>query len=93
MEDPELDLPAADLAGCEVELEEWERLRVRDYWEAVIADELGGPPLQGSCAAEPDIDEDVRLQRSERPEARTVLRRIAGTDSSTLLPPDLGEAA
>jgi hypothetical protein len=33
--------PAAELADAEVELPEWDRLRVRDYWDAVIAEELG----------------------------------------------------
>lgn len=42
MHERDLEFPsAADLAAIEAELPEWERLRVRDYWDAVVSEELG----------------------------------------------------
>lgn len=48
--DVEMPSPAA-LADCEAVLPEWDRLAVRDYWDQVIAAELGAPVLRLS---EPD---------------------------------------
>ena len=47
---PEMPSPAT-LADCEATLQEWDRLAVRDYWDGVIAEELGAPL---SRVAEPD---------------------------------------
>lgn len=59
--------PSADeLATCEAELEDWERLAVRDYWAAVIAEELGAPEPQ----ARPSV------WRSMGPGERERLRQI-----------------
>lgn len=45
MHDRDLDIPsAAELADCEAELPEWDRLAVCDYWEAVVNEELGEEP-------------------------------------------------
>lgn len=45
MHERDLDVPsAAELADCEAELPEWDRIQVRDYWEAVVNEELGEDP-------------------------------------------------
>jgi hypothetical protein len=45
MQDPEIDEPsAAELASAVVALPEWDRLRVRDYYQALVAKELGCRP-------------------------------------------------
>lgn len=38
-------LSPAMLADCEAALSEWERLAVRDYWDAVVAEELAEVPV------------------------------------------------
>jgi hypothetical protein len=46
MDERDLDVPsAAELADCEAELPEWDRLRVRDHWDAVVSEELGEEPV------------------------------------------------
>ncbi len=51
MDDVDPNYPsAAELAAVEAELPEWERLRVRDYWDAVCVEEWGAP----SPHAEPE---------------------------------------
>lgn len=58
MQDPEnYDLSADALAAAETELPEWDRLRVRDHWDAVVASELGDEPV--SDAEEPERPSNV----------------------------------
>lgn len=45
MEDLSVDPSPAELALIEAELPEWERLAVRDYWDAVVDEEIGEVPL------------------------------------------------
>lgn len=72
MDEPDLDVPsAADLAAIEAELPEWDRLRVRDHWEAVIAEELDSPEPADELA-EP---EPTPLRHRRRTDA-TVLRLV-----------------
>lgn len=44
MDHLDADMPSpATLADCEATLPEWDRLAVRDYWDGVIAEEIGAP--------------------------------------------------
>lgn len=45
MEDLSVDPSPAELALIEAELPEWERLAVRDYWDAVVAEEITEVPV------------------------------------------------
>lgn len=45
MEDLSVDPSPAELALIEAELPEWERLAVRDYWDAVVAEEIAEVPV------------------------------------------------
>lgn len=88
----EIDPAATDLALCEAELEEWDELAVRDYWESVVAEELGASL---SRAAEPVVGsgERVRLRRYERRTGNTVLRLITSDVDGLASRPDAGMAA
>lgn len=79
MHELDLDVPsAADLASIEAELPEWDRLRVRDYWDAVIAEELGAPqpPAAPSGSSNLSSGDRVRARRHLRRANNTVLRRV-----------------
>lgn len=68
MHDRDLDVPsAAELADCEAELPEWDRLQVRDYWEAVVDEELGESPAPEEH--EPRTSA-LRVLRTDSPEPR-----------------------
>jgi hypothetical protein len=87
---------AAELAFCEAELEEWDRLEVRDYWGAVIAEELGATqhPASPFAWSEMGSGERARLRRYERRTGNTVLRLITNAaDASVASAPNSGEAA
>ena len=45
MEDLSIYPLPAELALVEAELPEWERLAVRDYWDAVVAEEMAEVPV------------------------------------------------
>ncbi|MBK0865482.1 hypothetical protein INP57_01520 [Saccharopolyspora sp. HNM0986] len=82
------------LADCESPLEEWERLSVRDYWEAVISEELGAPerPASPQVWSVMGSGERVRLRRYQRRAGNAVLRLVtAETDSPSAA--ERGEAA
>lgn len=66
-QDAEMPSPAI-LADCEAALPEWDRLAVRDYWDAVVAAELGSPVSQVSA---PD-----RAASSIRTAGRAVLHLV-----------------
>ncbi|GAA4613045.1 hypothetical protein [Saccharopolyspora hordei] len=89
--------PSADeLAFCEANLDEWDQLRVRDYWEAVVTAELGAPMGVASVyrwsAMGPG--EHTRIRRQQRRTDNRVLRLIATTvDNRAAEAPNLGEAA
>lgn len=95
MYEPDLDVPsAADLASIESELPEWDRLRVRDYWDAVVAEELGAPkPAVARCDwSKLGSGERVRLRRYQRRVGNAVLRLVTA-ESYALSTPERGEAA
>lgn len=88
------DIPAAELADCVEPLPEWDRLRVRDYWDAVVAEELGAPEPVASPETWSDLgsSERVRLRRYRRRTQNTVLRLVtAAVEDPAVL--DDGEAA
>ncbi|GAB2657144.1 hypothetical protein GCM10027271_14620 [Saccharopolyspora gloriosae] len=73
------DFSAIDLAFCEAALPEWDRLHVRDHWEAVVAEELGSPePLVAPFVwSELGSGERVRLRRYQRRVGNSVLRLVS----------------
>jgi hypothetical protein len=76
MDDRDLDGPnAAELAHCEAELPEWDRLRVRDYWEAVVSEELGEDPVP----EEREPTDDFQVLSSDDP-AWADVRESRGND-------------
>lgn len=87
---------AEELAMCESELPEWDRLAARDYWDAVIAEELGAPlsPASPFAWSELGPGERDRVRRYERRQEAKVLRLITSVaDESAESAPDFGEAA
>ncbi|TWF94424.1 hypothetical protein [Saccharopolyspora dendranthemae] len=66
----------AELANCEVELGEFEQEAVQDYWDQVIAEELGELPVAPFVWSELGAGERTRLRRYERREAGAALRLI-----------------
>ena len=79
MNEPAREVPsAAELAGIEAELPEEDRLRVRDYWEAVISEELGAPerPAAPQVWSVMGSGERVRLRRYQRRAGNAVLRLV-----------------
>ncbi|RKT84867.1 hypothetical protein SAMN05421805_10160 [Saccharopolyspora antimicrobica] len=88
---------AEELAFCEAELPEWERLSVRDYWDAVIAEELGAQVWPASPYAWSDLgpSEQTRLRRQQRRTNNAGLRLITVVTDRTPsdMAPNLGEAA
>lgn len=67
MDDVDPNYPsAAELAAVEAELPEWERLRVRDYWDAVCVEEWGAR----SPHAEPEAP--TRESTPDSAEVRTL---------------------
>lgn len=91
MEFHDVDWLGAELAYCEVELEEFEQEAVCSYWSQVIEEELGAvedevPPFAWS---ELGTGERALLRRRERRTGNTVLR-VAAADVSASNP---GEAA
>lgn len=85
---------ASELAFCEAALPEWDRLHVRDYWDAVVAVELGAPEPAASPGAWSAMGsgERVRLRRYER-RARNAVLRLVTADAETSSVPQYGEAA
>jgi hypothetical protein len=83
MQDPHIDEPsAAELASAVVELPEWDRLRVRDYYQALVAAELGcRPPASQAREREPGQTSGVVVP----------LFRVPGHEAPSV--PDSGEAA
>lgn len=82
------------LAACESPLEEWDRLSVRDYWEAVISEELGAPerPASPQVWSVMGSGERIRLRRYQRRAGNAVLRLVtAESDSPSAA--ERGEAA
>lgn len=68
MQDPEnYDLSADALAAAETELPEWDRFRVRDYWDAVVASELGEESV--SDVETPELPSNVVLLRPSSEDA------------------------
>ncbi|MCX2732504.1 hypothetical protein OOZ19_19875 [Saccharopolyspora sp. NFXS83] len=67
------------LADCEAPLEEWDRLHVRDHWDAVVAEELGSPEpvVTPYVWSEMGSGERVRLRRYQRRAGNTVLRLVS----------------
>ncbi|MEU6263899.1 hypothetical protein [Saccharopolyspora shandongensis] len=96
MYDPSINPSAEELAFCEAELQEWDRLTVRDYWDAVVAEELGAPQSPASPFAWSEMGpaERARLRRYERRAENTVLRLITtAADASSSSAPNSGEVA
>ena len=88
MEEPDLGVPSpADLAAIEAELPEWDRLRVRDHWDAVVAEELGAPEPPDAHADWSDLDtsDRVRLRRHQRRADNRTLRLITTAVESPVL--------
>lgn len=82
----------AELAFCEVELDEFEQQAVQSYWEQVIAEELGAVELPDTPFAWSELGagERTRLRRYERREVGAALRLITAEVDATS---DAGEAA
>ena len=82
------------LVDCEAPLEEWDRLHVRDHWDAVVAEELGSPePLVTPFTwSELGSGERVRLRRYQRRAGNTVLRLVSAAAEVPAVELD-GEAA
>lgn len=80
------DPSAEELTAMEAELPEWDRLRVRDYFDAVIAEELGAQQSPASPYTAPD------QSSVDKPSAVVLplFRDVPEPGSST---PDSGEAA
>lgn len=96
MDDLNFGPSAADLAAIESELPEWDRLAVRDYWETVIAEELGASEPVASRFAWSSMGsgERERVRRYERRTGNTVLRLVTEiADGSITSAPNTGEAA
>lgn len=97
MEDLDISPSAAELAATEAELPEWDRLAVRDHWEAVIAEELGAPQVPASPFAWSSLGpgEKERVRRYERREDAKVLRLITSDvdAASVVAAPCCGEVA
>lgn len=94
----------AELSDSTVELEEWDRLHVQDYWDAVITEELGAPlvndelePPQATTSpyewSTLGSGERVRLRRHQRRAENTALRTVATAADSIVSAPNPGEAA
>ncbi|WP_338602653.1 hypothetical protein [Saccharopolyspora sp. SCSIO 74807] len=95
MNEPAREVPtAAELAGIEAELPEEDRLRVRDYWDAVVAEELGAPEPAASPGDWSVLrsGERTRLRRYERRAGNAVLRLVTAESDGPSVPQD-GEAA
>lgn len=95
MDEPHIDPSPAELALIEAELPEWERLAVRDYWDAVVAEEIGAAtesvePLRTGMPTGPS--ERRRSRRVRRLVDDTALRLIAN-DRVVESCPDDGLAA
>ncbi len=92
----EIDPSPGDLAAIEgAVLPEWDRLEVRDYWDAVVAEELGAAqnPASPYAWSVMGTGERVRLRRYERRSANTVLRLVSTEADASVSAPNLGEAA
>lgn len=87
---------AADLAESTVELEEWDLLRLRDYLDAVLDEELGTsrPAAPPSSLPAGELAEWAHHRRAERRAVKRVLRLVPrGVDSPTASASDSVEAA
>lgn len=81
MQDPNIDPSPAELALIEAELPEWERLAVRDYWDAVLAEEMAELPM----SVEPLNTRGFRVEQGQQCARRVrnigtaaVLRLVVG---------------
>ncbi len=92
-----------DLAMCEADLPEWDQLRIQDYWDALITEELGAPLVSDELET-PQLavsrdewsalgsGERARLRRLQRRSDNTALRTV--TAAADAVPaPNLGEVA
>lgn len=94
MEDPNIDPSPAELALIEAELPEWERLAVRDYWDAVVGEELAA----ATNSVESRYFRDVNAGQMERGRIRrqrgsAVLRLVTDVPATAGSSSESGELA